>query len=400
MRRSNTVLAAICLLLGACAAPPEEALEPSEALAASVPPEAAPEPSGPLAALAAPRPPETNPFGLNVHTVPFDSMQWDRIAWLGVGWVRADLPWMLASRGPGVYEWSRLDGTVMGALERGIEVLGLISGTPAWVFGVDSGAAWAGNMVPPADGPWADFVQEAVRRYRPGGVLARQQGWPEGVGIHHWEVWNEPDLRTFWLGTAAEYRDRIWLPAVRILRREDPTARIVSGGLCCFEPRRNDPWKQGGSTAEVFASMESRDAMDVFSVHYYPRSAEQTALEDPYREMEDWLRGAQSFLDRLYGGRRTVPIWLTETGFPLDVFGEEQQNLGIQRLVGRMLLSNTNRLIRPESGFYLLEKFFLFNSISSSYGALGLDPVFRPTRSGLGYRTSIFRAFDVLDRRR
>jgi hypothetical protein len=343
--------------------------------------------------IAAPVPPELNPFGLTVHDVPFDSMRWTRIAWLGIGWVRGGAPWWMVHRGPGLFEWSRFDGTVVGAVEHGLELLAGLTATPPWVLGFEPHGAWAENMVPPPE-PWAEFVREAVRRYRPGGVLARQRGWPDGWGVRHWEIWNEPDLRTFWTGTAAQYRDRIWLPAVRILRQEDPQAKIAFAGLCCFDPGGDDPWKQGGSTAEVLSTEESRSGVDLFSVHYYPRSVEQTAVHDPYREMEQWLRGVQAFVDRMFGGR-VVPIWLTETGFRRDLFGEELQDAGTQRLVGRVLLSNTNRLVRPR-GLYLLQKFFLFNSLSEQYGVLELDPLFRPRRVGLAYRTAVFRAFETL----
>jgi hypothetical protein len=362
---------------------------------------AAPEALSPAAHAEAPAfalrvPPQRNPFGLTVHDVPFDSMQWDRLAWLGIGWARGGAPWWMVHRGPGTFEWTRFDGTVVGAVEHGIEMLAGLSGTPPWVLGVDQVGSWAEGMVPPPE-PWAEFVREAVRRYRPGGVLARQRGWPEGMGVHAWEIWNEPDLIDFWKGTAAQYRDVIWLPAVRIIREEDPTAKILLGGLCCFDPGGDDPWKQGGSTAEVLSTPESLAGMDILSVHYYPRSVEQTALLDPYREMEKWLRGVQAFLDRFYGpSGKVVPIWLTETGFRADLFGEDLQDAGIRRLVGRILLSNTNRLVRPQSGLYLLQKFFLFNSISPQYGALGLDPLFRPRRAGLAYRYAVFRAFEVL----
>ena len=332
---------------------------------------------------------------MNVHGPAFDTLQWDRIAWFGLGWVRGDVPWWAVHRAPGVFEWSRFDGMVLGAKERGLEVLALLEGTPPWVVGLEGVGGWAASAVPPA-GPWEEFVTEAVRRYRPGGVLAQQQGWPEGVGVRYWEVGNEPDLRTFWKGTATDYRDRIWLPAIRIIRREDPQAKILFAGLCCFDPGGDDPWALGGSTAQVLDTEESRQGVDIFSLHYYPRSVDKTVLQDPWVEMLRVMSGAQEFLDRLYGPGHQIPLWLTETGFALSTFGSENQALGIRRLVGRVLLSQDNRLVNPENGRFLLQKFFIFNTISADFGMFELDPLYRPTVGGRGYRRAIGDAIGFL----
>src|SRR5688572_13357943 len=121
----------LALSLSACAGPEPEGPELSPARA--LPPAA-----GQPAERALPRvPPERNPFGINAHVIPYDAMQWDRIAWLGVGWVRIDLPWWGIHRGPDQFEWSRIDGTVAGAMERGLEVLAILHSTPPWVLGID-----------------------------------------------------------------------------------------------------------------------------------------------------------------------------------------------------------------------------------------------------------------------
>ncbi len=339
-------------------------------------------------------PPERNPFGLSVHTVPYNEAEWDRIAWLGIGWARIDAPWWSIHRGPGEFVWSRLDGSVEGALARGIDVLVILEGTPPWTLGFDEVSPVAANLVPPVE-RWREFVREAVRRYRPGGVLATQRGWPAERGVRTWEIWNEPDLRVFWSGTARQYREVIWLPAVRAIRREDPEARIALGGLCCFE-KEGDPWPTGGSTRDVLATPESRRGMDIFNLHYYPRSIDKTVFQDPWLEMDERFQEAQRFLDEIYGPAGGRPIWLTETGFSGRAFGEEAQGLGIRRIVGRVFLGPHNRAVRPRLGLYHLEKIFLFNSISADFGVLELEPLYRPTAAGLAWRRSIAEAFQFL----
>ena len=77
---------------------------------------------------------------------------------------------------------------------------------------------------------WADFVHNTVERYKPGGILAGQQGWPGSVGVRHWEVWNEPDLDQFWSGTVQEYY-RLLEVGYQSVKAADPEATVILGAL-------------------------------------------------------------------------------------------------------------------------------------------------------------------------
>ncbi len=77
---------------------------------------------------------------------------------------------------------------------------------------------------------WARFVHTAVNRYKPGGVIAQAQNWPAGVGITHWEMWNEPDLSFFWDGTVADYA-RLLKVGYAAAKQADAAAQILFAGL-------------------------------------------------------------------------------------------------------------------------------------------------------------------------
>jgi hypothetical protein len=72
------------------------------------------------------------------------------------------------------------------------------------VFNDGTDTPGPGKSINP-DNRWARFVFAAVDRYRPGGVLAQQQGWTNGQGIRVWEIWNEPDFDVFFTGTVNDY---------------------------------------------------------------------------------------------------------------------------------------------------------------------------------------------------
>jgi len=147
--------------------------------------------------------------------------------------------------------------------------------------------------------PWAVFVSNTVQRYKPGGVLAQAQGWGDGVGIRHWEIWNEPDLHQFWSGTVKDYY-RLLEVGYKTIKLADPEATVLLGALAFYEKPNwlSDLLKQtGGDPAKAY--------FDVFSFHYY------WSIYLP----EHWLRETRSTLSA--NGLSHVPIWITESGVPV-----------------------------------------------------------------------------------
>ncbi len=72
-------------------------------------------------------------------------------------------------------------------------------------------------MDPPADlEAWKRYVTNIVSRY-------------EDV-VRAWEVWNEPDLQAFWVGTPTQYAELLAV-TYETVGRADPTATVVLGGL-------------------------------------------------------------------------------------------------------------------------------------------------------------------------
>ena len=97
------------------------------------------------------------------------------------------------------------------------------------VFADGTDSPGSGKSINP-DNRWAYFVNAAVNRYRPGGTLAQQQGWNDARGVRYWEIWNEPDLDTFFTGTITDYA-RLLKVAYLSARAADPQAQIVLGGM-------------------------------------------------------------------------------------------------------------------------------------------------------------------------
>jgi len=150
---------------------------------------------------------------------------------------------------------------------------------------------------------FAEFLQALVNRYKPGGELAQQLGWPEGVGIQYWELYNEPDLNpaqtdpqlALWFGAcwggdadddgvadSKEYADML-KAAYPAIKSADPGAQVLIGGLA-YDSFYNRPDPQPGCpnySSNFFnyyfldgvLANDGGNYFDFMNFHYHRRAA-------------------------------------------------------------------------------------------------------------------------------
>ena len=243
-------------------------------------------------------------------------MRYRQALLLGAGWNRFPLYWQAVERAPGDFDWAAYDRVLAGDVRYGLQSNVILLGMPDFhrdgaaprglndpVF-ADGTDAFAPGKAPNPGNPFASFVFQAVRRYMPGGDLARALGWSAGQGVRVWEAWNEPDLALFWNGTVEQYARLLkvaWLAA----HAADPSAQVMFGGLAYLNPEQDD-WL--ARTLAVIARDPARDAhrwyFDIAAVHSYssaPRSG--------------YVVGRAKATLARFGLER--PIWLNESGVPV-----------------------------------------------------------------------------------
>jgi polysaccharide biosynthesis protein PslG len=120
----------------------------------------------------------------------------------------------MIERSPGNYDWSLHDAVVTAAVARGLKVVGTIAYTPGWAR-----PAGTDDKHPPSDlSAYARFAGEVAKHYAP-------------LGVHHWEIWNEPNIWVFWKpqADAARYAQMLKLtyPAIK---SADSSAVVITGG--------------------------------------------------------------------------------------------------------------------------------------------------------------------------
>ena len=232
---------------------------------------------------------------VGISTVyPLNSTYYDRLKDLGVHWTRSEFIWQQIEKEPhGVYDWSTADAMVADHQKNGLSLLGDINYIPTYL------QTWA-----EARDHFRTFMTALVDRYRPGGVLARQKGWPT-YGVTHWQVFNEPNLTTStgWMEgrPPAEYVGEyagLLAVANAAIRAQDRSAVIVLGGLSPDDVT-GMPY---GKFFAAFYSYRTAPCFDVVGFHPYGRSGR-------FRQTADEIRGLVK-----KNGDKDKPVWFDEYG--------------------------------------------------------------------------------------
>ncbi len=258
-----------------------------------------------LAAPAAAQTPRPNQLGLaangGLHNLPSGELDGELnvVRSAGAKWLRFDLNWaVVQAGGRNSWNWAPFDRVIRRARARGLKVLGTIWYTPGWA----RPAGTPPHRPPTRVANFGRFAAAAGRRYK-------------RLGVHHWEIWNEPNLPHAWHArpSAAAY-GRLLSSAARALRRVDRNAVVVTGGL---SPAAND----GTSIAPVtflkrLYRAGYRNAFDAVGhhPHMFPYLPATKAKWSPWRQMFATRPSLRSVM--IKHGNKGKKIWATEFGAP------------------------------------------------------------------------------------
>jgi len=226
----------------------------------------------------------------------------------GIRWVRANISWSGGepdAKGQLNQGWlAEVDYAVTKAQAAGMQVLMPIAdGVPYWAsadparYQNATGRYWNKYWKPRSFTDYADFARTVVNRYKV-------------MGVHTYEVWNEPNLTRFWPSgpKATEYASML-AAAYPVMKQADPVATVLMGGLS----------KNDYNYLQALYSAGARPNFDAVAVHPYTGSVDPTWC---------WNQGGTTKLaiDAFCGieeVRRTMvangdtakKIWLTEFGW-------------------------------------------------------------------------------------
>ena len=205
----------------------------------------------------------------------------------------------------GLVGWSRLDNLARAAAHAGVTLQPVLINMPGEVY------------TPPKTSTdrarFGDFATAAVRRYGPNGTFWQTCGCPKRA-IKAWEVWNEPNLAPFWdLPNPAEYG--ALLNSTRsALRRADPTARVIFGGLA---------YPSSTSATRLEPNAFLRDTISAVGANRFDALALHNYRPDPARAVDTFIAATVQTL-KTYGGAtwQGAPrhqVWVNEFGRPTNL---------------------------------------------------------------------------------
>lgn len=220
----------------------------------------------------------------------------------GAAWERILFYWsQIQPNGPN--DWNTLhvpDEWLQNAQAQGREVVGLIKNTPSWAASLETTkeSTPPRGLDLPIDDPgnlWASFVRRLVSYYG-----AR--------GIHHWIIWNEPDIKPGvygeeWGGTVEEYVQLLKV-AYLVIKQTDPTATVHLAGITFWHDRKWLDNFLAAAAADPDAAANNF-FFDVASLHIYFQT-----------DTVDYIVNIARASLAAYGLQK--PIWINETNASPD----------------------------------------------------------------------------------
>lgn len=256
----------------------------------------------------------------------------EEVVELGARWVRIDLSWTTIEPTRGRRDWAATDRVVAAARRHGLDVLALLSYTPAWAR--ERGCA--GFACPPArPGAFADFAADAAERYAARGVRTVQ-------------IWNSPNVDEFWRRPDAERYGALLRASATAIRDQSPGTKVLSGSLAftggVSDSRRIAP-------EEFLRTACAGDSCPIDALAYdpftYPLSPSDPAaaggawslLDAPADG--DGLRAALAAV-----GLPDLPVWITSFGAPTRYAAASDPRLVDEEQQARILVDGARLAAR------------------------------------------------------
>lgn len=220
----------------------------------------------------------------------------------GAGWLRIDFSWANIQRnGPTSYDWAPFDRLVTAARSRGLEVLGVIGYTPAWA----RPSSTADASTPPANpADFGKFAGEVAAHYGP-------------MGVHAYEIWNEPNLAGNWKPAAdpAQYT-QLLRAAYTAIKGADSSATVVSGGLSPATDNGRD--RDPRSFLQGMYASGAKGHFDAVGHHPYcfPAAPGDAQSWSAWYQMYGTQNSLRSQMEANGDGGKK--IWATEFGAPTN----------------------------------------------------------------------------------
>ncbi len=214
-------------------------------------------------------------------------------------WVRQDFDWNYIEHENNTWNFTKYDQIVQTANANNLYLLVLFWINVPWAKPSNATGFYDFRKVTNiAD--WLEFVQVVVDRYRGNRSVAA------------YEIWNEPNLQMFWNDTTENFL-RMVIPAVKIIRQEDPDALVCFSGTSNLKDKFHDKNSQEyydyifSLNASTSFELHGQLNFDVVNIHPYSTSE---------RDFEQILHDVQGVCEKWgFDWGHKGQMWITEFGW-------------------------------------------------------------------------------------
>lgn len=283
--------------------------------------------TGTLTATPTSTPPRSSLVGVSIGAgdLTYKTTAWvdarlDEIVALGAKWLRTDANWSWIEGTQGTFDWYWTDYVVSAANARGLKVLFVAGTIPTWARPAGQPEVY-GIVDATARGRFNTFLTALVGRYAP-------------LGVHHYELWNEPNHPPFWTTPNAALYTQMVQSSYPVIKAADPISTVLLGGTA---------WTSapGILTASWYTQLYSngiKGYFDAANMHTYqdPAAATTGSYDTGETALVPTIRATMNA-----NGDNNKPIWATEYGAPTG--GTNSVTQTVQRdmmAAGRTLFRN------------------------------------------------------------
>lgn len=223
----------------------------------------------------------------------------DHLKDMGVNDIRIAVPWVyIQPQDNEDYNWTKMDYVVHAASERGMNIVGVLSGTPTW-----AGFPLNGHS-DPAD--YARFAAAVAGRYNDTSTIG---------AIDDYEIWNEPNGALFYNPVDASAYTRMLQAAYPAIKANNANATVIAGVLGAVKTVSGISLAPQRFLAQMYdAGAEGYfDALSYHPYHYTLAFSLGTGIANSPLEQVKALR---ALLDA--NGDADLKIWATEYGLPTN----------------------------------------------------------------------------------
>lgn len=202
-------------------------------------------------------------------------------------WWDTGTTWRMIEPRKGSFTFALMDKLMRVAEENNLEVVLTLGQPPNWATGGRKGTGSnpgnAYNNLPPLNmADWRNYVKTVALRYK--------------GKIKYYEVWNEPNLKEFFGGSAGQLVD-LTREARTVLLAVDPGIKLLGPAVTTHS---------GYPFLEEFLRLQGGRYIDIISLHYYEHPSPPEAHIAVTRKYRDLMKRY---------GMGDTPIWNTEAGW-------------------------------------------------------------------------------------